>query len=274
MAHTGIKDKIVLITGASGSIGGAVAEEFARQGARLALTGRSQEKLDATRARCVAAGATADQVFTVTGDVTKPDEVQAVVEQTVANMGGLDMLINTAGIIKYGLFITTKMEDYDQIFKTNFRGVFLMCKHAVPHLVKSKGCIVNLSSYAGIRPAYAYFAYALAEAALDQFTRSLALEVGPKGVRVNSVNPGVVRGTDFWTGDGAPFAKKKATVEQIQEGLQKMYPLQRLAEKSDVTNAITFLCSNEASFIHGITLPVDGGKILTSKACVDDKPQH
>ncbi|ELT96275.1 hypothetical protein CAPTEDRAFT_148116 [Capitella teleta] len=273
MAAAGIANKVVLITGASGNIGSSAAEAFARAGAKLALTGRNSDKLSNTSKRCQAAGASASDIFTVTGDITNSDDVTNIVNKTVDKFGGIDILVNSAGIVKPGVFLTAKMDDFDELFNTNLFGIYSVCKAASPHIIARKGCIINVSSYTGIRPVYAYFVYGMVEAALDQFTKALALEMGPKGVRVNSVNPGAVKGGDFWTRPGAPMEKSKDNLEQIQEGMKKMYPLRRLTEATDVADAILFLASDSASFIHGVILPVDGGKVLTSKACLDDKAQ-
>ncbi|KAK2140012.1 hypothetical protein LSH36_1517g00033 [Paralvinella palmiformis] len=216
------------IPGASGSIGSATAVEFARQGATLALTGRDQLKLNATARRCRKAGATQQQICVVTGDISDEDDIRRIIEKTVDAFGGIDVLVNCAGIIRSGDLLTTKLSDYDAIFKTNVKGTFLVCQYARPHLLERK-------------------------------------ELGPKGVRVNSVNPGVVKDTALWTREGAPFSQDPDTAEKIQNQLPEIYPLRRISEVKDVVNAILFLSSGKASYIHGIALPVDGGKILTSK---------
>merc|ERR1712150_83585 len=164
---------------------------------------------------------------------------------------------------------------YDQIFKTNLTGPFLVTKFVVPHLIERKGAIINVSSFTGIRPDFSYFAYAMAQSGVDQLTRALALELGPKGVRVNSVNPGVLKDSDFWTRQDAPMAgKSEEQIVEVQEKIKMAYPMKRLGECKDVASAIAFLCSEQSSFVHGVCLPVDGGKILTSKpARLPPKPK-
>jgi len=273
MELTGIKDKIVLITGASGSVGRETAVHLARLGARLALTGRDDEKLNKTANFCKAAGAL--HVFTVAGDITIADDVKRIIDSTLKTYSGIDILINSAGMIKPGQFMETTMETYDQIFKTNLTGPFLVTKFVVPHLIERKGAIINVSSFTGIRPDFSYFAYAMAQSGVDQLTRALALELGPKGVRVNSVNPGVLKDSDFWTRQDAPMAgKSEEQIVEVQEKIKMAYPMKRLGECKDVASAIAFLCSEQSSFVHGVCLPVDGGKILTSKpARLPPKPK-
>lgn len=274
MALMGISGKIVLITGASGSIGSAIAVSLAKLGTKLALTGRDMTKLTATAESCKKEANSPDHMLVVTGDLMNKDDVKNIVDKTVEKFGGIDILINCAGVVKPGMFLTMNLDDYETTYKTNLRGIFLICKYAMPHIVKSKGNIVNISSFAGIRPIYAFFSYGMFEACLDHLTRCLALELGPKGVRVNSVNPGVIKGTDFWTRKGAPFASQADNIEKIEEGMKKMYPMKRLGEVNDVVNAVTFLISDNASFINGAFLPVDGGKVHSSKLATPDPGQY
>jgi len=267
-----LTDKVVLITGASGSIGRGTAVAFAKEGCKLALTGRDQARLDETAKSCREAGAKPNAIFVITGDATNPDDAKNIVDGTVQKFGRLDVLVNGAGIIRPGVFLTTKMTDYDDIFNTNLKSVFIMCKAAMSALVESKGAIVNVSSFTGIRPCFVYFAYSMCGATIDMLTRGLALELGPKGVRVNSVNPGVVKDSDAWKRPGAPMAAAKpGQWEKSLEYQKNLYPLDRLTTVEDVAKAIVFLASDNASFINGVILPVDGGKILTSKG-MEEKP--
>lgn len=263
-------EKVVLITGASGSLGRGVAVAFAKEGWKVSLNGRDETRLKETAKQCQAAGLSADHVHTVIGDVTKAEDTKRIVDSTVEKLGQLDCLINGAGILRAGVFLNTKMTDYDAIFNTNLRSVFLMCKAAMGKLIDTKGSIINISSFTGSRPCYAYFAYSMAASCVDQLTKALALELGPKGVRVNAVCPGSVRDTEVWSRQGAPLASAPPEkVAHVQEGQRKLYPLGRLAEVDDVVNCIMFLASDKASYVHGVCLPVDGGKILTSKPVVD-----
>ncbi|ELT96279.1 hypothetical protein CAPTEDRAFT_148124 [Capitella teleta] len=272
MDYSDLKGKVVLIAGASGNIGSEAAEAFASKRVQLVLVGRSEEKLKQTLLRCQNAGAKDGDVITISCDVTNQAEVDSMIEKTVKTFGGIDVLVNSVGIVRPGKFLETKSQDYDDVFRINVFGPFSVVKAAACHLIKRRGSIVNVSSFTGIRPSYAYFAYALAEAALDQLTKALALELGPQGVRVNSVNPAVIRGSDFWIREGAPLADRKGEYATIQEGLKQFYPMGRLVEVNDVAGAIVFLASDNASFVTGALMPIDGGKTLTSKAARDDAP--
>lgn len=182
------KGKVVLITGASSGIGAAAAKYLAELGATVVLTGRNAENLNKIGAECASVGKT--KPLLIVADVTKETDNVRVIETTIAKLGKLDVLVNNAGKGTGGSIETTTLEQYDDIMTTNVRAVFHLTQLAVPHLVKSKGNIVNVSSVAGTRSFANSLVYCISKSALDQFTRCTALELAPKQVRVNSVNPG------------------------------------------------------------------------------------
>ena len=177
--------KVVLITGASSGIGAQTAKKFAQLGASLSLTGRKLENLQQVASECDGL-----KPFIVSGDITNVDDSKKIFDKTIKKYGRLDVLVNNAGIIETGTIETTSLEQYDRVMNTNIRSIYYLTMLAVPELIKTEGSIVNVSSVNGIRSFPGVLAYNLSKAAVDQFTRCVALELAPKKVRVNSVNPG------------------------------------------------------------------------------------
>lgn len=179
------ENKVVLITGASSGIGEATSKYFANLGASLVLTGRKSEQLERVGNECKG------NPLLLIADVTKVEDNQRVIDETIAKYGKLDVLVNNAGILANGSIENTSLQQYDEIMNTNVRAVYHLTMLAVPHLIKSKGNIVNVSSVAGNRSFPGILAYGMSKSAIDQFTRCTALELAPKQVRVNAVNPGM-----------------------------------------------------------------------------------
>ena len=179
--------KIVIITGASSGIGARTAQKFSRLGANLCLTGRKLENLEKVASECES-----KSTFIVPGDITNPDDTKKIVEAAIKKYGKIDILVNNAGIIETGTIENTSLEQYDRVMNTNIKAIYHLTMLAVPHLIKTEGNIVNVSSVNGIRSFPGVLAYNLSKAAVDQFTRCVALELAPKNVRVNSVNPGLL----------------------------------------------------------------------------------
>lgn len=245
------EDKVILITGASSGIGAACAEYFAKEGARLALVGRNADKF-ANLLDHIQENGTKHEPLVILSDLTT--EAENIITETIEKYQQLGILINCAGIAKIGNLDNTQLEDFDQIFATNVRGPFELTQRAVPHLITSKGNIVNISSVLAMRATTELLSYAMSKAAVDHFTRCVALELASKGVRVNTVNPGVVN-TDFHQHAGVPPENVSAALQEMA----KRHPLGRVAETQDVVQAVAFVCGDNANFITGINLPVDGG---------------
>lgn len=241
--------KVVLITGASSGIGAATAKYLADLGAKLALTGRNLENLQNVAKDCKTAP------FLVPGELTKEKDAQEIISKTIQHFGKLDVLVNNAGVLETGSIENTSMEQYDRVMNINVRSIYHLTTLAVPHLIESKGNIVNVSSVNGIRSFPGVLAYCVSKAAVDQFTRCVALELAPKQVRVNCVNPGVTV-TNLHKRGGMGE-------EQYQQFLQRTketHALGRPGEAIEVAQTIAFLASDLASNITGASVPVDGGR--------------
>ncbi|XP_051750337.1 3-oxoacyl-[acyl-carrier-protein] reductase FabG [Ctenopharyngodon idella] len=248
-----LNGKVTLITGASSGIGAGTAVLFAKLGARLALNGRDVENLTKVAQECEACGAV--KPLLVPGDLTDEDTVKRTVEEVIAHFGKLDVLINSAGILALGSIETTDMAQYDKVMSVNVRSVYHLTHLCVPHLIKTKGSIVNVSSVNGQRSFPGVLAYCMSKSAIDQFTRCVALELASKQVRVNSVGPGVI----------LTEVHKRAGLDEYQyaqflEKSKETHALGRPGEVEEVAHAIAFLASDAATFITGVNLPVDGGR--------------
>ena len=243
-----LSNRVALITGGNRGIGLATAQLFAKEGAKVMLFARDLEKGESE------ANSIHNAKF-IQGDVTKAEDCQRAVEESIRAFGGLDILVNCAGVIYRNRTVEQTTEDeWDATFNVNVKGTFLMCKHAMPELRKRKGCIVNLSSYVGLVGFRGASAYAASKAAIINLTRSMALDHAREDVRVNAVCPGSVD-TEMihaaW--------KKFGDVEEARRLWSEKHPLGRIAQPEEVAQTILFLASDDASFITGTALAVDGG---------------
>jgi NAD(P)-dependent dehydrogenase (short-subunit alcohol dehydrogenase family) len=184
-----LSNKTALIIGASSGIGKATAIVFAREGATLAIVARREKELNETAATIKQLGG---KVEVIVADVMKEDDARRSVEQTLNALGRIDILVNAAGILASGTIETTPLAQWDAMLNVNLRSVFHLMQIALPSLIERKGNIVNVSSVTGLRAFPGVLSYCVSKAGLDQLTRCAALELAPKGVRVNAVNPGVV----------------------------------------------------------------------------------
>lgn len=252
---SGLTNKVVLITGASSGIGAGAAIHFASLGCRLALSGRNEENLQKTVKQCVDTGLPEGKIISLLADMCIVGDCERVVKEAVDHFGQLDVLVNSAGIQIPGSIETAKLEDYDKQMDTNVRSLFVLTQLAVPYLIKTKGNVVNISSVAGLRSFPGILAYNMSKAAVDQMTRSVALELADRSVRVNAVNPGVIV-TDIHKRGGM----SELDYQQFLEKCKTTHALGRVGTVDEVAKAIAFLASDDASFITGVTLSVDGGR--------------
>jgi NAD(P)-dependent dehydrogenase (short-subunit alcohol dehydrogenase family) len=197
----------------------------------------------------------ASEPFVIVADVSKETDVKRIVDSTIDKFGKLDILVNNAGIIEFGSIENTSLEQYDRVMNINVRCVYHLTMLAVPHLIKTTGNIVNVSSVCGTRSFPNVLSYCMSKSAIDQFTSCISLELASKGVRVNSVNPGVIV-TDLQKRGGLTEEAYAAFLEHSKE----THPLGRPGQPEEVANTIAFLASDAASNITGEHVHVDGGR--------------
>jgi len=252
------KSKVVIVTGSSTGIGAGTAVKFASEGITgLVLHGRQEEKLKKVKEQCEKAAQGNAKILVSMGDINNEQVRQKLINDTIKEFGRLDILVNNAGISMRGTVSELSMDVFDKLFNTNVRSLVAFTQLAIPHLTKSNGNIVNISSGAAVKALPMFTFYCMSKAALDHFTRCLAVELGPKGVRVNSINPGFIPGTEIVTRQGIPAELIKAHTERAIQ----TYPLRRVGTIDEVADAILYLASDKARFITGVIVPVDGGAI-------------
>ena len=250
-----MQGKIVIVTGASSGIGRAAALLFANKGSTVIAVGRNAKELAALSQKVTSKKGTVKPHL---ADVTEQTQLDRIISETVHNYGQIDVLVNSAGIIKNGSIETTTMDDWDKMFQINLRSVFAISQKAVPYLAATKGNIVNVSSVAGTRSFPNILAYCVSKAALDQFTRCTALELAAHGIRVNAVNPGVVV-TNIHKRGGMDEAGYDSFLERSKE----THPIGRVGTSEEVAELIYYLASDKASWITGATYEIDGGRAQT-----------
>lgn len=246
------KEKTIIVTGAGSGIGRATAIRFAQEGANVVLVGRTAKTLEET-AKDFPHDRTwihTDNYLTVTCDISVQSQVQEMVKRVVDKFGKIDILVNNAGKATQGKITEMSAEDWKSAIDVNLNGTFYVCQAAIPHLIETKGNIINVSSLSGIGGDWNMAAYNAAKAGVTNLTRTLALDHGPDGVRVNAVNPSVTE-TDMTSAIQGNDSKTDQFLDRC--------PLGRLATPKDIAAAITFLASDDASMITGVNLPVDGG---------------
>ena len=249
-----LEGKITIITGASRGIGAAAARVFAAAGATVVLAARSEDDLQAVAAQIRAAGGEALPIPT---DVADPDAAERLVRQTVEAFGRLDAAFNNAGEGHMPAPLADlPLADFDTALRVNARGIFLMMKHQIPAMLAGGGgAIVNMSSTAGLSGAPGMAGYTAAKHAIVGLTKTAALDYGAQGIRINAIAPGPIFTHNLARADDAARARIGAHL-----------PLHRLGRPEEVAAAAAWLCSEQASFITGTTIPIDGGKLAATAA--------
>jgi len=245
--------KIAIVTGASSGIGRATAIAMTQQGASVALVGRNERALRQTVIEC-----DSERVLTITADVTKNEDLPRIISETIERFGGIDILVNAAGILSSGTIETTTETQWDEMMTINVRSVFRLMQLATPALIKHKGNVVNVSSVTGLRSFPGVLAYCVSKAAVDQLTRCSALELAQKGVRVNAVNPGVVL-SNIHRSSGMD----EEAYSKFLDHSKTTHPIGRVGQTEEVAELILFLASDKAGWITGATYSIDGGRALT-----------
>jgi len=250
-----LANKVAIVTGASSGIGRASAFAFSREGAAVVAVGRARTALDEVVAAIQAGGGRA---AAVAADVTADDAPERIVRETCDHFGGIDVLVNAAGIIGSGSIDDTTDEMWDVMLDINVRAPFRLLRAAVPHLLARRGAVVNVSSVTGLRAFPGILSYCVSKAAVDQLTRCVALELAARGVRVNAVNPGVVV-TNLHRRSGMKEEQYAAFLERSCE----THPLGRPGAAHEIAELILFLASDRSGWMTGETISIDGGRHLT-----------
>jgi NAD(P)-dependent dehydrogenase (short-subunit alcohol dehydrogenase family) len=241
-----LEGKRALVTGGTTGLGLAIAGRFQREGARVVITGRDRD-LGERAERALGLG-----VRFVAADAADPDAVASSVRAAADHLGGLDVLVNNAGAGVTARLVDTPLADYDRVMNVNVRGYLLYAQHAYPHLARGRGCMIHVASDAGIWGEQATGLYSVTKAAVVMLGKMLALDGGPDGVRSNILCPG-----DIWP--GMRHMVPPGEQDRAESGDWPVPPIGRVGQASDVAAAAVFYASDQAGFITGTTLLVDGG---------------
>ncbi len=244
-----LKNKIALITGAGTGIGRAIALAFVREGAKVVLVGRRKEPL-ATLAQEVGPSS-----LTLAGDISKQSEIDRILAEVVARFGGLNVLVNNAGILHIGTAEQITEEQWDETFAINVRGLWLLSRAVLPYMRKAGGgSIVNVASVLGINGARKRASYAPSKGAVVLLTKCMAIDHGAENIRVNAICPSFIE-TDLT----AEVIRKAPDPAGVRRERIAVHPIGRLGQPEDIAGLAVYLGSDESSWVTGSVLPVDGG---------------
>ncbi|MDU4144694.1 3-oxoacyl-[acyl-carrier-protein] reductase [Clostridium sp.] len=245
-----LKGKCAVVTGAAKGIGKAIALKLASLGVNIVLNYRSSEdKAIETEKEILSLGV---EVLRIKGDISKANDVENLIDSAKKKFGKIDIMVNNAGITKDTLLLRMKEEDFDSVINVNLKGVFNCLKAITPVMVKQKeGKIINLSSVVGLVGNAGQVNYAASKAGVIGMTKSLAKEIGSRGITVNAVAPGFIE-TDMTDVLG----------DRFKEEAKKSIPLKRLGKAEDVAEVVAFLASDSANYITGQVIHVDGGMVM------------
>ncbi len=249
-----LKGKVAIITGGSLGIGKSTAHLFAKEGAKVVISGRNEEPL---KEAINEADKDSEKIEYIVSDVSKEEDCKDLVDQTINMHGKIDILFNNAGVLPLGITHETSIEDWDYAFDINVKGSFMMAKYVIPHMIKQGGgTIVNNASILGLKAIPGASAYNSTKGAIVQFTRSMALEYADKGIRVNCICPGTI-----WTPMVETFLKESPEVDQFLKQQQPATAhLGRYGQADEIAHSVKFLCDSEnVGFMTGSMLSVDGG---------------
>jgi len=244
-----LKNKIAIVTGSGTGIGRAIALALVREGAKVALVGRRKELLDAVANEAVGSP------LVLAADVSKQSDIDRVLSETSAQFGGLNVLVNNAGILHIGTAEEISEQQWDETFNINVRGLWLFSRSALPHMRRAGGgSIINVASVLGINGARKRSAYAPSKGAVVLLTKCMAIDYGHENIRVNALCPSFVE-TDLT----AEVIRKASDPSAVRKERISVHPLGRLGQPEDMAGLAVFLASDESSWMTGAVLPVDGG---------------
>jgi len=244
-----LNDKVAIVTGAGSGIGRACALALAREGAKVALIRRRKDRLKDVAREIV------DSAFVLAADISKTVEIDRVVEQTVGRFGGLDVLLNSAGVLHVGTVEHITEEEWDETFNINVRGLWLLSRAALPHMRKARGgSIINIASVLGINGARNRASYAASKGAVVLLTKCMAIDHGHENIRVNAICPSFVE-TDLT----AAIISQAPNPETVRRERVGVHPIGRLGRPEDIAGLAVYLASDESSWVTGGVFPVDGG---------------
>lgn len=245
-----LSGKVAVVTGASRGIGVGIAVRLAAQGAQVVVNHRAS--VEAAEAVAAQIRQSAGEAVVIQADVSQGADAQRLIKETIDTLGGLHILVNNAGITRDMVIMMMKADDWETVIRTNLNGTFYCSKAAVRHMMRKRyGRVINITSVVGLAGQAGQTNYAASKAGIIGFTKSLAKEVGPRGITVNAVAPGYV-----------PTALTDVLSDEQRALAIGMTPLGRLGSVEDVANAVAFLASDEAGFITGQVLSVDGGLVM------------
>jgi 3-oxoacyl-[acyl-carrier protein] reductase len=256
-----MRGKVAIVTGASRGIGAGIATRFAREGARVVIAARSRDALEAVANEARIAGG---DVLAIPTDVSQKRDVEALFDKVLATYGTVDILVNNAGWASPIAHILEMDEaHWDNVIATNLKSVYLFCHRAANIMVDrgTAGCIVNISSFAAARAHRAMAAYDATKAGMEGMTRTMAIDLAPFGIRLNVIGPGAIHTEEYAPLGDEGMRARGATV-----------PLGRVGFPADIAGAVLFLCSDDASYITGQVLYVDGGMLAQLRSPQVDRP--
>ena len=249
-----LEGKVALVTGAAGGVGRSITKSLIKKACKVAMIGRDRSKL----ARLASEIGTKENILPVKADITKEAEILNCIEQIISKFDGIDILVNNAGVLNDPTPFHLMTDDqWNSLIDTNFIGTLRTTKAVLPLLIERKGgSLINISSTLGIRsiPNVPFSVYGATKAAVIMFTKSMAVEYGPYGIRANCIVPSTIR---------SPIIEPYLQDENAKKFLESSFPLRRIGEPDDISAVVTFLCSDAAQWITGTSIPVDGGVSAT-----------